>query len=99
MEMLEKVTAVKKLVQETNGKLFNVTFTKKDGSERHMTCRTGVSKHVKGNTRQTTAKRNNTLAQNDMMTVFEMSGDKAQYRCINARTVTDIKCGKNHLTF
>lgn len=36
------------LMKSTNGKMFSVVFTKKDGSTRHMNCRTGVKKGVKG---------------------------------------------------
>lgn len=31
-----------------DGKIFTAVFTKKDGSERVMNCRTNVSKYVKG---------------------------------------------------
>lgn len=34
----------------SNGKMFTVTFKKKDGSIRTMNCRTGVKKHLKGGT-------------------------------------------------
>lgn len=36
------------LIKNSKGKFLSVDFIKKDGSIRHMTCRTGVSKHVKG---------------------------------------------------
>ena len=36
------------LIQGTNGKFFSLVFVKKDGSDRHMTARTGVSKGVTG---------------------------------------------------
>ena len=32
----------------SSGQIFSVQFTKKDGTTRQMTCRTGVVKHVKG---------------------------------------------------
>ena len=36
------------LMENSNGKIFRVSFTKKDGSERRMVCRTGVSQYVTG---------------------------------------------------
>jgi hypothetical protein len=47
MKVIDTEQAVK-LMNETNGNIFSVVFTKKDGSIRHMNCRTGVKKHVKG---------------------------------------------------
>ena len=38
----------------STGKFFTVTFTKKDGSVRKFTCRTGVKKHLRGGTRKNT---------------------------------------------
>jgi len=38
----------KKLVESTHGKFFSCRFIKKDLSDRKMTCRTGVKKHLKG---------------------------------------------------
>ena len=37
----------KDLIYNLRGKFFGVTFVKKDGSIRDMTCRTGVAKHLK----------------------------------------------------
>lgn len=36
------------LIKNCKFKFFSVDFVKKDGTLRHMTCRLGVSKHVKG---------------------------------------------------
>lgn len=38
----------KKMIHDTRGKIFGVSFTKKDGSHRDMTARLGVTKHLKG---------------------------------------------------
>ena len=38
----------KKMIHDTNGKIFSVSFTKKDGSQREMTARLGVTKHLTG---------------------------------------------------
>tara|TARA_R110002073_G_scaffold144222_3_gene296295 strand:+ start:2732 stop:3010 length:279 start_codon:yes stop_codon:yes gene_type:complete len=38
----------KQIIHDTNGKIFSVSFTKKDGSHRDMTARLGVTKHLTG---------------------------------------------------
>ena len=43
-----------KLIESTNGKMFSVTFTKKDGTLRDMVCRMGVKKYVNGKAWHTT---------------------------------------------
>lgn len=82
MGIIEK----RKLVEEagSNGKVFTVCFTKKDGSERVMNCRLGVKKHLKGG--------DSTTAHLDhLVTVFDMQ--KEAYRCINLHTVKWVKTG------
>lgn len=37
-----------KMMKRTGGKIFSVSFEKRDGSTRDMVCRTGVTKGVKG---------------------------------------------------
>ena len=75
------ITTLRKMIEGTNGKFFNVTFKKADGSSRAMNCRTNVTKHLKGGT-STTAHKDN------LVTVFD--AQKKQYRCINLETVTEI---------
>lgn len=71
----------------TNGKVFNVVFTKKDGSQRVMTCRTKVKKHVKG------GKKTYHLAatsENPIVGVYEMTGksiEEAGYRCVYINSI------------
>ena len=38
------------IVAESNGRFVSVTFIKKDGTERTMLCRLGVTKYLKGGT-------------------------------------------------
>lgn len=71
----------KKLV---GNKIFNVTFTKKDGTPRTYIGRVDVKKHTQGGQNPVEHKPN-------MVTIFEM--DAQQYRSLNLETVTDIKCG------
>ena len=44
-----KKNIAKEMIYNLRGRFFSATFIKKDGSVRHMTCRTGVAKYVKGN--------------------------------------------------
>ena len=50
---MTKITneTAKKMIYDTGGKIFGVSFTKKDGSHRDMTARLGVKKHLKGGER------------------------------------------------
>ena len=67
------------------GKIFSVTFTKKDNSLRNMIARSGVKKHLKTeNTPSTTAHIPK------YFTVFDMQ--IGQYRTINIETICKFKC-------
>ena len=65
----------------SNGRIFSVTFTKKNGEERTMLARTGVIKHLKGGKRM-----NNNP---NHLVVWSMQ-DHA-YRTINLETITKLK--------
>ena len=69
------------------GKIFQVTFTKKNGELRKMTCRLGVKKGQKTGAPSTTAH----IPQ--YLTVFDMKIQ--QYRNINIQKLTYFKCGDN----
>lgn len=69
------------IVAESNGKIVTVTFTKKDGTLRVMTCRLGVTKHLKGG--------ESTLDAGQYLTVFDMA--KQAYRAINKDTIVSVK--------
>ena len=81
MELLKIETPQRLKRFVSNGRIFSVTFIKKNGEERTMLARTGVTKHLKGGTR-----RNNNI---DHLIVWSMQ-DKA-YRTINLSTVTKLK--------
>jgi len=72
--------SVRKIV---GSKFFAVEFQKKDGSMRQMTCRLGVTKHLKGG-KSTTAHKDN------LLTVFEIGKG---YRSLNLDKVQSFKCG------
>lgn len=75
----------KKMIYETKGKIFGVQFTKKDGSNRSMQCRRGVSKGVKGVGLAYDPDKFN------LINVFDMTNDG--HRMINADTISEITIG------
>ena len=68
-------------ILNSKGKIFTVTFTKKDGTTRVMNCRLGVTKHLKGG--------ESTLNPNEYITVYDMQNKG--YRAINRATIIDVK--------
>ena len=91
MKTLEtKIEMVRQLLSTVHGQFMTLTFTKKDGSERMMTCRLGVKKDLKGGA--------NTVAHiNKYLTVYDMV--KHAYRNVNLETVTRIKAGGQEINF
>lgn len=85
-----KINKFKNLV---GNKIFTVNFIKANGENRTINARLGVSKYVKNSKPITTAKRNNTLASNDKIGVFEMKGtsNENNYRTINLNTINWLK--------
>ena len=71
-------------IANSQGKVFSVSFIKKDGTRRNMNARTGVTKHLKGG-ESTTADRDY------LFTVFDM--EKKGYRNVNLSTAYHFKCG------
>lgn len=69
------------IIAESNGKIVTVTFTKKDGTLRVMTCRLGVTKHLKGG--------ESTLDADQYITAFDMASQG--YRAINKDTIVSVK--------
>lgn len=71
------------------GKIFTVTFIKKDGTERVLTGRLGVTKHLVGG--------ENTVAHKpEYLTVFDMQ--KGGYRNVNLDTVMSLRAnGKEYM--
>ena len=68
----------------SDGKLFSVTFVKKDGSIRFMTCRTGVTKY-----RKTIGESLRTAVNSDLITVFDMK--LKEYRSFHQESVLALK--------
>ena len=74
---------VEKLLKANAGRIFGVTFVKKDGSTRNMTCRGGVRKYVKG-----VGMSYNPKAY-DLRVVFDL--DKMQYRMVPINRVLALR--------
>jgi hypothetical protein len=69
--------------QKKRGVYFTVWFIKKDGTERKMTCRFGVKKHLHGG--------KSTLDESKFFTVYSMAD--ADYRAVSKETVFKVKVG------
>lgn len=75
------------IIENSEGKIFGVTFTKKDGTTRVMLCRLGVTKHLKGG--------KSTLDPTKYITVFDMKNQG--YRAINRDTIQSVRiAGEEH---
>jgi len=70
------------LLEQNKGNVFSVVFLKKDGSIRHMTCRFGVKKHLKGGELKFNP------IERSLLVVFDMQ--KESYRMINLETISNI---------
>lgn len=72
---------VLKIINDTQGKIFAVQFTKKDGTLRMMLARLGVQKNLKGGT-------NGASEKNGLITVWDMVANG--YRMINLETLITL---------
>ncbi len=71
-------------IKNSDGKIFSVTFVKRTTGEiRTMTCRLGVTKHLKGGDKAYSPK------DYDLVTVFDMQ--KQGYRSIPIDAILDLK--------
>ena len=68
-------------ILNSNGKIFTVEFTKKDGTIRIMNCRLGVTKYLKGGS--------STLDPNKFITVYDMQSKG--YRAINKDAILAVR--------
>jgi hypothetical protein len=68
-------------ILESNGRIFTVTFLKKDGTIRTLNGRIGVTKYLKGGT--------STLNPEEYITVYDLQSKG--YRAINRSTIIDVK--------
>lgn len=82
---------INELINSTKGKFFTATFTKKDGTKRRLTGRTGVSKGVKGTGLKFTPSDKN------LQVVW--SCDAQSFRMINLETITQLTINKTTYKF
>ena len=73
------------LIMQSAGRFVTVTFTKKDGTDRVLTGRLGVTKHLKGG--------KSTLDAEQYITIFDVVNKG--YRAINRSTIKSVKI--NHI--
>ena len=79
------------MMETSNGKIFRVNFTKKDGSERQMVCRTGVGRYVTGEGRKFDPKAKGLLGVYDMA----VSNGAKGYRFVSLDKVYGLKISGN----
>lgn len=80
METISKKNVYETMLN-TNGKIFGVLFTKKDGTERRMSCRLHVTKGVKG------VGRNYTPITKGLVGVYDMNNG---FRMVNLKTIKEF---------
>ena len=72
-----------KLIKSTNGRFFTAIFTKKNGEDRIMNCRLGVTKNLTGKGMSYNPR------DYDMISVFDVKADG--YRLINLRKLKALQ--------
>ena len=77
--------ALKKVLLNTNGKIFSVSFIKKNGEARDMVCRLDVKSRAINPDKPSTAMQGN----KPYILVFDMQKD--DYRIVNYETINKIK--------
>jgi hypothetical protein len=77
---MENQSIIEKILN-SNGKIFTVTFIKKDGSIRELNGRLGVIKHLKGGV--------STLNPDRYITVYDLQSKV--YRAVNKFTIQSVK--------
>ena len=78
--MSNTLEALDKIIESTNGRFFTVCFVKKDNTERLLTGRLGVTKHLKGG--------KSTIDNTKYITVYDTRAKG--YRAINRDTIKFI---------
>ncbi len=81
MKKIDRVN-LKEFIEKTNGKLFAVIFTKKDGTKRKMVARLGVKKNLKGGFNSLEGK------SKPYKTVYDVQAKG--YRAVNLKTTEEV---------
>ena len=80
----------KQLINQSNGRIFSASFTKKDFTRRIMLARLGVTKGLKENAKP----RPYNPIKHDLITVYDMHINK--YRMINLKTLDSLNINKTN---
>lgn len=91
MKTLTDVVSIREMINNTNGKIFTVTFRKKDGSLREMNARMGVQKHLRSDGKVAST----TSHISKYATVYDIKAKG--YRNINLETLEKFKCGDKEI--
>jgi hypothetical protein len=81
---MKKITLenAEKLINQTNNQFFSVSFVKTGGTLRHMTCRLGVKKGIKGTGQAFEPK------EYELLTVYDLQSKG--YRMIRLETLQSV---------
>jgi len=83
VSQFSRADALKFVESIPNGKIFSVTFVKKDGTIREMNCRKGVKKYLSG------GELHYKPSEYGLLPVFDMKSQG--YRMINFQTIKEIR--------
>lgn len=83
VDQISRANALSFVETIPNGKIFSVTFIKKDGTIREMNCRKGVRKYLSG------GELHYKPSEYGLLPVFDMQ--KGEYRMINFQTIREIR--------
>jgi len=84
----------KRLIKNTKGKIFTVTFTKKDGTVRAMNARLNVKKYLQGGTLAYDAESKGLIPVYDL----QAPDPEKAYRMVSVNTISKLKIGGNTYT-
>lgn len=79
---------VNEVIKLVGGRIFSVTYIKKDGTVRKLNGRRGVKKGVKG------VGMSYNPTEKDLLVAFDMR--IREFRMVNVRTILEIKANKEH---
>ena len=88
MQTINKTTA-KELIKESNGKIFNTSFLKKDNTIRTLTGRLQVTKHLKENAK----KQPYDPSKYNLQPVYDLKAKG--YRMLNFNTLLTLSINNN----
>lgn len=75
-------------IEDTNGRFFTIIFDKSDGTERRMTARIGVKKHLKG---LFTGNDRAPSTNDDIVTLWDTGVQ--EYRSVKLSKIKEFRCG------